>query len=45
LATNYKACVALEVPAYVAIYKCASDFLGADILVSNLNKVYAKIEA
>jgi hypothetical protein len=31
-ATNYKACLALEVPAYVAIYKSVPDFLGADIL-------------
>src|SRR5258705_6979320 len=30
-ATNYKACLALEVPAYVAIYKSAPDFSGADI--------------
>jgi hypothetical protein len=31
-ATNYKACLALEVPAYVAIYKSAPDFSGADTL-------------
>lgn len=30
--TNYKACLALEVPAYIAFYKSASDFLGADIM-------------
>ena len=27
-ATNYKACLALEVPAYVAFYKSAPEFLG-----------------
>jgi hypothetical protein len=31
-ATNYKACLALEVPAYVAFYKSPPEFLGADIL-------------
>jgi hypothetical protein len=31
-ATNYKACLALEVPAYVAIYKSPPDFLGDDVM-------------
>src|SRR3954453_13038413 len=31
-ATNYKACLALEVPAYVALYKSPPEFLGDDIL-------------
>ena len=31
-ATNYKACLALEVPAYVAFYKSNPDFLGDDAL-------------
>jgi hypothetical protein len=31
-ATNYKACLALEVPGFVAFYKSPSDFLGADVL-------------
>jgi hypothetical protein len=31
-ATNYKACLALEVPAYIAFYKSAPDFSGADVL-------------
>jgi hypothetical protein len=31
-ATNYKACLALEVPAYVAFYKSPPDFLGKDVL-------------
>jgi hypothetical protein len=31
-ATNYKACLALEVPAYVAYYKSPPEFLGADVL-------------
>jgi hypothetical protein len=31
-ATNYKACLALEVPAYVAFYKSLPNFLGDDVL-------------
>src|SRR4051794_21885096 len=31
-ATNYKACLALEVPGYVAFYKSPADFLGDDPL-------------
>src|SRR5215216_3777745 len=31
-ATNFKACLALEVPAYVAFYKSPPDFLGDDVL-------------
>lgn len=31
-ATNYKACLALEVPAYIAFYKSPPEFLGADVL-------------
>jgi hypothetical protein len=31
-ATNYKACLALEVPAYVAFYKSPADFLGDDVM-------------
>ena len=31
-ATNYKACLALEVPAYVAFYKSPADFIGDDVL-------------
>src|SRR3954454_5386613 len=31
-ATNYKACLALEVPGYVAFYKSPPEFLGDDIL-------------
>jgi len=30
--TNYKACLALEVPAYVAFYKSQPEFLGNDAL-------------
>ena len=32
-ATNYKACLALEVPAYVAFYKSPPEFLGNDVLM------------
>jgi uncharacterized membrane protein len=31
-ATNYKACLALEVPAYVAFYKSPADFIGNDVM-------------
>jgi hypothetical protein len=31
-ATNYKACLALEVPAYVAFYKSPPEFLGSEVL-------------
>src|ERR1043165_6747455 len=31
-ATNYKACLALEVPAYVAFYRSPADFLGDDVM-------------
>jgi hypothetical protein len=31
-ATNYKACLALEVPAYVAFYRSPPDFLGDEVL-------------
>ncbi|WP_291856124.1 hypothetical protein [Bradyrhizobium sp.] len=31
-ATNYKDCLALEVPAYIAFYKSTADFLGNDVL-------------
>ena len=31
-ATNYKACLALEVPGYVAFYKSSPEFLGDDVL-------------
>ena len=31
-ATNYKACLALEVPAYVAFYKSPPEFWGDDVL-------------
>jgi hypothetical protein len=31
-ATNYKQCLALEVPAYIAFYKSSPDFIGDDIL-------------
>jgi uncharacterized membrane protein len=31
-ATNYKACLALEVPGYVAFYKSPPDFFGDDVL-------------
>jgi hypothetical protein len=32
-ATNFKQCLALEVPAYVAFYKSQADFSGSDVFV------------
>jgi hypothetical protein len=31
-ATNYKQCLALEVPAFVAVYRSRADFVGVDVL-------------
>jgi hypothetical protein len=31
-ATNYKRCLALEVPAFVALYRSRADFVGVDVL-------------
>jgi hypothetical protein len=31
-ATNYKQCLALEVPAFVAFYGSRADFVGVDVL-------------
>jgi len=31
-ATNYKQCLAIEVPAFVAIYRSRADFAGVDAL-------------
>ena len=31
-ATNYKHCLALEVPAFVAFYRSRADFVGVDVL-------------
>jgi hypothetical protein len=31
-ATNYKSCLALEVPAYVAFYKSPAEFVGNDVM-------------
>jgi len=31
-ATNYKQCLALQVPAFVAVYRSRADFAGVDVL-------------
>lgn len=43
-ATNYKACLALEVPAYVAFYKSLPDFLGDDVLTIEVKFPEGRIE-
>lgn len=53
-ATNYKACLALEVPAYVAFYKAPPEFLGDDALTievkyqggrTEIQKITVKVSA
>jgi hypothetical protein len=43
-ATNSKACLALEVPAYVAIYKSPPDFLGNDVMTIEVKFVGGRTE-
>jgi len=43
-ATNYKACLALEVPAYVAFYKAPPEFLGDDVLTIEVKYVGGRTE-
>jgi hypothetical protein len=43
-ATNYKACLALEVPAYVAFYKSPPEFLGDDVLTIEVKYVGGRTE-
>ncbi|MCC8977850.1 hypothetical protein [Bradyrhizobium acaciae] len=52
--TNYKACLALEVPAYVAFYKSPPEFLGDDAMTlevkyqggrTEIQKITVKVSA
>ena len=43
-ATNYKACLALEVPAYVAFYKSPPEFLGDDVLTIEIKYAGGRTE-
>src|SRR6478752_4767055 len=43
-ATNYKACLALEVPAYVAFYKSPPEFLGDDVLTIEVKYLGGRTE-
>lgn len=43
-ATNYKACLALEVPAYVAFYRAPADFVGEDVLTIEVKYPAGRIE-
>jgi hypothetical protein len=43
-ATNYKACLALEVPAFVAFYKSPPEFLGDDVLTIEVKFVGGRTE-
>src|SRR5689334_372245 len=43
-ATNYKSCLALEVPAYVAFYKSRPAFLGNDVLTIEVKYAQGRTE-
>src|SRR6266446_1930968 len=43
-ATNYKACLALEVPAYIAFYKSPHDFVGDDVLTILVKYLHGRTE-
>jgi hypothetical protein len=43
-ATNYKACLALEVPAYVAFYKSPPEFTGNDVLTIEVKYLGGRTE-
>jgi hypothetical protein len=43
-ATNFKACLALEVPAYVAFYKSPPEFLGDDVLTIEVKYLGGRTE-
>ena len=43
-ATNYKSCLALEVPAYVAFYKSRPGFLGNDVLTIEVKYLQGRTE-
>ena len=43
-ATNYKACLALEVPAYVAFYKSPPEFTGDDVLTIEVKYLGGRTE-
>lgn len=43
-ATNYKACLALEAPAYVAFYRSPPEFLGDDVLILEIKYAGGRTE-
>jgi len=43
-ATNYKQCLALEVPGYVAFYRSAPDFSGNDVISLEVSYVAGRTE-
>jgi hypothetical protein len=43
-ATNYKACLALEVPAYIAFYKSPPEFVGDDVLTIEVKYLGGRTE-
>ena len=43
-ATNYKQCLALEVPAFIAFYRSRSDFAGVDVMTLSIKYPDGKTE-
>lgn len=43
-ATNYKQCLALEVPAFIAFYRSRSDFAGVDVITLSMKYPGGKTE-
>ena len=43
-ATNYKQCLALEVPAFIAFYRSRSDFAGVDVMTLSIKYASGKTE-
>ena len=43
-ATNYKQCLALEVPGFIAFYKSKADFTGTDVVTVEVKYPQGRIE-
>jgi hypothetical protein len=43
-ATNYRQCLALEVPGFVALYKSEPNFSGTDVVVLEIKFASGRIE-
>ena len=43
-ATNYKQCLALEVPGFIAFYRSAADFVGSDVILLEVKYQGGRVE-